>query len=115
VVLLIGDLALDKKENIEGLAPLLKGWLFLMRGNHDRCSNALYQQLAINLVSDAYRMDLPSGLNPIFSHRPIVPLEPGVLNLHRHIHNSLAPELGAGHINLRVEVRDYRPRRLGRF
>jgi hypothetical protein len=80
-----------------------------------RRSNALYQQLRINLVSDANRMDLRSGSNHIFSHRPTVPLKWGVLNPHRHIHNSLAQGLGAGCINLRLEGRDYRPRRLGRL
>lgn len=53
-----------------------------------------------------------SGWTLIFSHRPIVPLEPGVLNLHSHIHNSIAPELGAMHVNLCVEMREYRPWRL---
>ncbi|MFZ2098824.1 MAG: hypothetical protein WAV05_19490 [Anaerolineales bacterium] len=58
-------------------------------------------------------MDLPSGLTLIFSHRPILPLEAGALNLHGHDHNSPTPELGASHINLSVEVLDYRPWRLG--
>ena len=49
----------------------------------------------------------------MFSHRPILPLELGLLNLHGHIHNNPAPELGAQHVNLCVEVRDYRPWRLG--
>jgi calcineurin-like phosphoesterase family protein len=113
IVFHVGDLALGKRVKIEGLIPLLKGRLYLMRGNHDRRSNGFYQQLGITLVPDPYRMDHPSGLTLIFSHRPILPLEPGVLNLHGHIHNSVAPELGAGHVNLCVEVRDYRPWRLG--
>ena len=58
-------------------------------------------------------MDHLLGLMLIFSHRPIFPLEPGVLNLHGHVHDSPTPELGASHVNLCVEVRDYRPRRLG--
>jgi len=113
VVFHVGDLALGKRENIEGLAPLLNGWLYLMRGNHDRRSNAFYQQLGITLVPDPYRMNHPSGLQLVFSHRPIVPLEPGLLNLHGHIHNSPASELGVQHVNLCVEVRGYRPWRLG--
>jgi calcineurin-like phosphoesterase family protein len=112
VVFHVGDLALGRRENIEGLAPLLNGRLYLMRGNHDRRSNGFYQRLGFTLVSDPYRMDHPSGLNLIFSHRPIVPLELGLLNLHGHIHNNPAPELGAKHVNLCVEVRDYRPWRL---
>jgi len=113
IVFHVGDLALGKKEKIEGLVPLLNDQLYLMRGNHDRRSNGYYQRLEITLVPDPYRMDHPSGWTLIFSHRPIVPLETGVLNLHGHIHNSVAPELGARHVNLCVEVRDYRPWRLG--
>jgi calcineurin-like phosphoesterase family protein len=113
VVFHVGDLALGRMENIEGLAPLLNGRLYLMRGNHDRRNNGFYQRLGFTLVSDPYRMDHPLGLNLIFSHRPIVPLELGLLNLHGHIHNNPAPELGAQYVNLCVEVRDYRPWRLG--
>jgi calcineurin-like phosphoesterase family protein len=113
VVFHVGDLALGKKENIEGLVPLLKGRLHLMRGNHDRRGNGFYRRLGITLVPDPYRTDRPLGLTLIFSHRPIVPLEPGVINLHGHIHNSQAPELGGRHVNLCVEVREYRPWRLG--
>lgn len=64
-------------------------------------------------MPDPYRMDHPSGLTLIFSHRPVLPLESGVLNLHGHVHNSPTPELGASHVNLSVEVQDYRPWRLG--
>jgi calcineurin-like phosphoesterase family protein len=113
VVFLVGDLALGKKETLEGLVPLLNGKLYLMRGNHDRRGNAFYQQLGITLVPDPYRINHPSGLRLVFSHRPIFPLEPGALNLHGHIHNNPAPELGAQHVNLCVEVRNYRPWRLG--
>ena len=112
VVFHIGDLALGKRENIESLVPLLNGRLYLMRGNHDRRSNGFYQRQGITLVPDPSRMDLPSGLTLIFSHRPILPLDPGVLNLHGHVHNSPTPELGTSHVNQCVEVRDYRPWRL---
>lgn len=113
IVFHVGDLALGKKENLAGLVPLLHGRLYLMRGNHDRHSKAFYQQLEITLVPDRYHVLHQTGPRLVFSHRPIVPLEPNVLNLHGHIHNSPAPELGARHINLCVEVRDYRPWRLG--
>jgi calcineurin-like phosphoesterase family protein len=59
VVFHVGDLALGKREKIEDLAPLLKGRLYLMRGNHDRRSNGFYQRLGITLVPDSYRMDPP--------------------------------------------------------
>lgn len=113
IVLPLGDLAFGKKENTESLIPQLNGKLFLLRGNHDRRSVAFYQALGITLVEDPYRMETDTGLLLVFSHRPIVPLPPEVLNLHGHIHNSPAPELGARHVNLSIEVRQYRPWRLG--
>ena len=73
VVFHVGDLALGKRENIEGLVPLLNGRLYLMRGNHDRRSNGFYQRLGITLVPDPYRLDHSPGLKLMFSHRPILP------------------------------------------
>lgn len=108
----VGDLALGKKENLEDLASLLNGRLYLMRGNHDRRGKAFYQRLGITLIPDPYEILHSSGLWLIFSHRPMLPLRPGALNLHGHIHNKLAPALGPRHVNLCVEVRGYRPWRL---
>jgi len=113
IVFHLGDLALGKKEDLQALAPLLKGNLYLIRGNHDRRGNAFYESLGIKLVKDPYRLEHSSGLSLVFSHQPIVPLMPGILNLHGHIHNNPAPELGPRHINISIEVRQYRPWRLG--
>ena len=109
----LGDLALGKKEDTQALVPLLNGKMYLMRGNHDRRSIAFYQALGITLVKDPYRMETASGMQLVFSHRPIVPLPPGMLNLHGHIHNNPAPELGPRHVNISIEVRLYRPWKLG--
>ena len=113
IVFHLGDLVLGKKENAQALIPLLNGKLYLIRGNHDRRSAAFYQDLGITLVKDPYRMDMTDGMQLVFSHSPIVPLPPRLLNLHGHIHNNPAPELGPCHINLSIEVLQYRPWRLG--
>ena len=112
IVFHLGDLALGKKEDTEALLLLLNGKLYLMRGNHDRRGMAYYEGLGISLVRDPYQLEHATGLQLIFSHRPIVPLPLGVFNLHGHIHNNPAPELGDHHINLSIEVREYRPWRL---
>jgi len=103
---------LGKKEDTEALVPLLNGKLYLMRGNHDRRGKAFYDKLGITLVPDPFQMIYSKKLRLVFSHRPIVPLEPGVLNLHGHIHNNPVPELGSRNINMSIEVREYRPWRL---
>jgi calcineurin-like phosphoesterase family protein len=94
------------------LIPLLNGKLYLMRGNHDRRGVAFYQRMGITLIKDPYCKEYACGWQLVFSHRPIVPLDPGVLNLHGHIHNNPAPELGPRHVNMSTEVREYRPWRL---
>ncbi len=113
IVFHLGDLALGKKEDTEVLVPLLHGKLYLMRGNHDRRGKAFYQRLGITLVADPYPVVLSSGQRLVFSHRPMTPLPPGVFNLHGHIHNKPSPDVGPRHINLSIEVRQYRPWRLG--
>jgi len=113
IVFHLGDLALGKKESVETVVPLLNGRLFLLRGNHDRRGRAFYKSLGITLVNDPYSMFSTAGIQLLFSHRPIVPLPPNVLNFHGHIHNNPAPELGPCHVNLSIEVRQYRPWKLG--
>jgi len=113
IVFHLGDLALGKKENAEALIPQLNGKLFLLRGNHDRRGVAFYHGFGITMVIDPYRLETDTGLKLVFSHRPIVPLPPELLNLHGHIHNNPAPELGPCHVNLSIEVRQYRPWSLG--
>jgi calcineurin-like phosphoesterase family protein len=112
IVFHLGDLALGRKDYAQALVPLLKGKIYLMRGNHDRQGRAFYTNLGVTLVKDPYSIIRSSGPNLVFSHRPISPLPPGVLNLHGHIHNNPSPEVGPRHINLSVEVREYRPWRL---
>jgi calcineurin-like phosphoesterase family protein len=112
IVFHLGDLALGKKEDTEALVPQLIGKIYLMRGNHDHFSKTFYASLGITLVKGPYSMTHSSGQRLIFSHRPISPLEPGGLNLHGHIHNNPSPDVGLRHINLSVEVCEYRPRRL---
>jgi len=100
------------KEDSKARVPLLNDKLYLVRDNHDRRSAVFCQSKGITLVKDPYLMYHISGLRLVFSHRPIVPLAPGMLNLHGHIHNNLTPELGRWNVILCIEVRTYRPWRL---
>lgn len=109
VILHLGDLALARKADLEHLSAQLPGQIYLIRGNHDRHSKTFYQSLGFQIVPDPYEMLHPSGKRLIFSHRPILPLGLNTLNLHGHIHNNPAPGLGQRHINLSIEVRQYRP------
>ena len=113
-VFYLGDLALGKKEDTEALVPLLNGKLYLMQAIMTGAGVAFYKSLEITLVKDPYSMEHASGLHLVFSHRPIVPLLPGMIpaSVHGHVHNNPTPELGTRHVNLSIEVRAYRPWRL---
>jgi len=96
---------------------MLKGRLFLIQGNHDRISKSLCETRGVTLIKNPLNVEISDQMKLIFSHRPIVPLEDGWINLHGHIHNVPPPpegsNLGPNHINMSVEVREYRPWRLG--
>ncbi len=116
-VLHLGDFALGKKSNFDLLTAILNGRLFLIQGNHDRLSQTYCQAHGVTLIKNSLLVEIEDRVKLIFSHRPIVPLEDGWVNLHGHIHNVPPPpegsNLGSNHINMSVELRDYRPLRLG--
>ena len=117
IVLHLGDFALGKKDNFELLTGILNGRMFLIRGNHDRLSKTYCETHGVTLMNDPLLVEMADQIKIIFSHRPIVPIEAGWINLHGHIHNNPPPSegssLGPNHINMSVEVREYRPWRLG--
>ena len=116
-VLHLGDFALGKKSNFIQLTSILNGKLFLLQGNHDRISQTFCETHGVTLIKQPIQIEFSEQHKLIFSHRPVMPLEDGWINLHGHIHNNPPPpegsDLGPNHINMSVEVRDYRPWRLG--
>ena len=115
-VLHLGDFALGKKSDFELLIKSLHGRLFLIQGNHDRFNKTYCETHGVTLLKDPVYFECDNGKNLVFSHRPIVPLPDNLFNLHGHIHNVPPPpegsNLGLHHINISVEVREYRPWRL---
>ncbi|TDA67679.1 MAG: hypothetical protein D9V45_02100 [Chloroflexi bacterium] len=108
---------MGKKSNFDLLAGMLNGRLVLIQGNHDRISKSYCETRGVTLIKNSLKVEISDHMKLIFSHRPIVPLEDGWINLHGHIHNVLPPPEGSNrglnHINMSVEVREYRPWRLG--
>ncbi|MEL7590310.1 MAG: metallophosphoesterase [Anaerolineaceae bacterium] len=115
-VLHLGDFSFGKRSNFDLLIEQLHGKIILIRGNHDRLSKVRYDVRGVTIVSESIYVELDEKVKIIFSHWPVVPLDDGVINIHGHIHNSPPPPegsvLGPNHINMSVEVRDYRPWRL---
>ena len=115
-VLHLGDFSFGKRSNFDLLADKLQGNVILIRGNHDRLGRVRYESRGVTIVNEPIHAVFGEKVKIIFSHWPVVPLDDGVINLHGHIHNSPPPPegslLGPNHINMSVEVRDYRPWRL---
>ena len=115
-VLHLGDFSFGKKSNFDVLTELLNGKMILIRGNHDRLSRTRYESCGVDIYNTPIQVVFSDDTKIIFSHRPIVPVEDGWINLHGHIHNSPPPPEGStlrpNHINMSIEVRDYRPWRL---
>ena len=112
-VLHLGDFSFGQRSNFDLLADMLQGKVILIRGNHDRLGRVRYESRGVTIVNEPIHVVLDVKVKIIFSHWPVVPLDDGVINLHGHIHNSPPPPegsiLGPNHINMSVEVRDYRP------
>ncbi len=115
-VLHLGDFSFGKRSNFDILTEQLHGKIILIRGNHDRLGRVRYESRGVTIVNEPIYVELDGKVKIIFTHWPVVPLEDGVINIHGHIHNSPPPAegsvLGPNHINMSVEVRDYRPWRL---
>jgi len=115
-VLHLGDFSFGQKSNFDLLTEMLNGKMNLIRGNHDRMSRTRYESRGVNVYDAPIQIEFNKRVKIIFSHRPVVPLEDGWINLHGHIHNIPPPpdgsNLGLNHINMSVEVREYRPWRL---
>ncbi len=112
----MGDFAFGKRSNFDILTEILNGRIILIRGNHDRLNRIRYESHGVSIINPPIQVEFNDKVKLIFSHWPGVPLEDSWINLHGHIHNNPPPPegstLGPNHINMSVEVRDYRPWKL---
>jgi len=95
IVLHLGDFVLGKKAHFELLTGILNGKLLLIQGNHDRVSQTYCEANGVTLIKNSFQVILEQQIKLLFSHRPIVPLEDGWINLHGHIHNVPPPLEGS--------------------
>ena len=82
-VLHLGDFALGNKSNFDLLAGMLNRRLVLIQGNHDRISKSYCETRSVILIKNSLNVEISDQMKLIFS------------------------------VNMSVEVREYRPWRLG--
>jgi len=107
MVLHLGDFALQmNEEEVTALVSKLHGTIILIRGNHDRFGVEKYKRCGF--ADTVKKIEFK---NFILTHRPIPVEDLGCnkINIHGHVHNSLADEYSINHVNVSVEMWDYTP------
>lgn len=112
----LGDFAFGSKEELIRLRSILKGNVYLIRGNHDMKGAMFYENVGFKvLVNAPIKLD---EYKLILSHRPLSDKEipQGYINVHGHIHNNLlndeypSSEYSKNkHFNVSVDANDFKP------
>lgn len=108
----LGDFALMRKEDIEGILARLNGSICLLKGNHDRAVT----KCKLAWVKDYYELkvrdeDAPKGKQLIvlshYAHKTWRNRHYGSWHLFGHSHGNLTPEPGS--LDVGVDCWDYTP------
>lgn len=115
-ILHLGDLMVwwpgFEQEEARLIAEGLPGHKFMLRGNHDKLTDEEFLVLTGFQIVPEFTQTF--GQTKVrFSHYPQKEEGDWHLNVHGHIHNNIDPDVTPHrHINVSVEVMDYKPVRL---
>lgn len=116
-VICLGDVCMGNDERVHrDYIQQLAGKKILVRGNHDKKSDAWYLAHGWDFVCDAFTLN-KFGFYTLFTHKPKPDLGQFDINIHGHFHNSAhhmqEPELKgirtARHRLLALEYTNYAP------
>jgi len=120
-VLHLGDLAMWRgptRDLWHNFAAELPGIKYMIRGNHDELNVLLYESIGYKIIPRFVKTI--GERRVLFSHEPQEPDDWWEINIHGHIHNGAEHrqgernfELGPEHINISIDVMDWKPIRLG--
>ena len=102
----LGDFAFSNLDNAH-TAAFFKRWSklkcrkILIKGNHDKRSNAYYEKY----FDEGYDKNYYYSRRIVLSHYP-VPVTDGVLNVHGHLHGSIIDK--PNYINANIHVQKYK-------
>lgn len=108
-VLHLGDFAFGGIVVVRDYLSVLNGKKLLLRGNHDRAAHGSYLDAGFAEVFRDSSIKIAAYPRLVFSHKPldVSELDPGVLNVHGHTHNTTVDD--RRHLNLSVECTSYTP------
>lgn len=109
IVIYLGDFGFGKKENLKEICDKLNGHKILVKGNHDRKqSNGGLKFIGFEDIFDSLRLD-----NILLTHKPVIEVEKGIVNVHGHIHNANTSLIDGykakNHLCVSVECTNYMP------
>lgn len=105
IVYILGDISFLNTKSTTEIIKSLKGYKFLIKGNHDPKTNTAYRKMGFIEVYDK-----PIILNDkwILSHEPILGGIGKLRNIHGHTHN-VVPNCSAYSFCCSVELTGYKP------
>lgn len=106
-VLHLGDFAFGNKQTLTSTRAKLTGYIFMMKGNHDKHGKKWYEDVGIQMIKKPFYVDY-DGLKVIFSHRSIGGLTDDYLNIHGHIHEKFY-FIKKHYVNVSVEQTEFKP------
>lgn len=109
IIFYLGDFGFGKKESLEEICKKLNGHKFLIIGNHDkRHSYSALRTIGFEEVYDKMQLD-----KFLFTHKPVITLDKGIINIHGHIHNANTSTISGyktkNHLCVSVECTNYKP------
>ena len=107
-VFVLGDFALSNSKNIIKWGKAFKGNKVLIRGNHDRATDAVYHEAGFQCV---YKYPIFWNQSFLLSHAPIAADMGKVINIHGHTHNQLIEDeyVNNTFFCVSAEMIDYKP------
>jgi len=110
-VLHLGDFAFGDRDKVFLSRANLNGYIFLIKGNHDKHGGAWYDDINIKLIKKSFFVNLSDGV-VVFSHRPLKDSKgynlSECLNIHGHIHEK-GWYIKENYENISVEQTDFAP------
>lgn len=109
IIFYLGDFGFGKKENLKEICNKLNGQKILIKGNHDKKHNySTLKFIGFEEIFDSILFD-----KILLTHKPVIDMEKGVINVHGHIHNADINNINGykqkSHLCVSVECTDYKP------
>lgn len=117
----LGDVALGKDDDLQEMLRGLNGEKILIKGNHDRQKGRWYYEAGFSEFHKTPIVLIRRGVSVVLSHYPITDMDklwtlrkPGtnkIVNIHGHLHNNEGDMYNPDgiHVNVSVELTDYKP------